>query len=447
VALERLVRRVVGPIRVRATLLTVLMLAAVLGLGSEGLLELLRSQLLHSREQVAVARAKDLAALASSGGVRSPISVLDEGGAVAQLLDRDGAVVAATPNVSSTVPMAAFAPDADRPTPRTVQHLVSGPAGRYRVVALAAANGGTVYVGLGLRTVDHAIGLLSVALAIGLPILVLAGGVAIWIGVGRALRPVERLRREVADISRGNLHERVSAAKTGDEIDRLAATMNSMLERLEVAAATERRFIADASHEFRSPLAAVRAQIETARDYPDTVDWTVVANDVLADQDRLERLVQDLLLLARLDSGELAPARHPVSLRRVVDEEVQRRPAAFAADVAGDMSGDPAQLTRVVRNLLDNAERHASANVRVTLTADDGQLVLRVADDGPGVPVADRARIFERFTRLDDARVADAGGSGLGLAIVRDIVGAHGGTVSVVDTPVGACFEVRLPAL
>lgn len=452
--LAHLVRRTLGPIRVRATLVAVIMLAGALGLGSEGLLELLRSRLLHSREEIAVARARDLASQALSGELRSPISVLDEGSAVAQLLDGDSAVVAASSNVSSTVALAGFAPVMGRPTARTFEHLGSGPPGRYRVVALAVEPGDrakTVYVGVELRTVDHAIDLLSVALAGGLPILVLAGGLAIWIAVGRALRPVERLRREVAAISRSNLHGRVSAPKTGDEIDRLAVTMNSMLERLEIAAATERRFIADASHELRSPLAAIRAQVETARDYPNSVDWTEVANDVLADQDRVECLVRDLLLLARLDSGEVAPIREPLSLRRVVDEELRRRPipgrVTFTAtlEANGEMGGDPAQLARAVRNLLDNAERHASATVTVTLVEAGGQHVLRVIDDGLGIAPADRERVFERFTRLDDARVADVGGTGLGLAIVADIVGAHGGTISVVDSQQGACFEARFP--
>jgi signal transduction histidine kinase len=452
----RALRRLFGPIRMRATLLATVLLAGALGLGSEGLLELLRSNLEQSRQEIAVARAHDLAALAVSGQLRSPISVLDEGTAVAQLVDLGGRVVAATPNVSPSAPLAAFEPVEGRATARSVDRLTSGPTGRYRVVALSVDVDGrpmTVYVGVGLGTVDHAIDLLSVALALGLPVLVLVGGLAIWVGVGRALRPVERLRREVALISGGTLHERVSAPKTGDEIDRLAVTMNSMLDRLETAAATERRFTADASHELRSPLAAMRTQLETARDYPEHVDWAEVAGDVLADQGRVERLVGDLLLWARLDSGEGAPRRRPVRLVDVVREEIRRRPAggriSIAADLgeAGDTMGDASQLARMVRNLLDNAERHASATVRVDLVEEGGELVLRVGDDGPGIAPADRTRIFDRFTRLDDARIADDGGSGLGLAIVRDIVAAHGGTVCVVDSPVGACVEARLPAV
>jgi signal transduction histidine kinase len=453
---RRALRRLFGPIRMRATLLATLMLAGALGLGSEGLLEVLRSNLEHSREEIALARARDLASLATSGQLRSPISVLDEGTAVAQLVDLGRGVVAATPNVSSTAPLVGFLPPAARPTARSIDRLVSGPAGRYRVVALPLDVGGrpmAVYVGVGLDTVDHAIDLLSVALALGLPVLVVVGGLAIWVGVGRALRPVERLRREMAAISGGNLHERVSAPKSGDEIDRLAVTMNSMLNRLETASATERRFTADASHELRSPLAAMRAQLETARAYPETVDWLTVADEVLADQTRVERLVGDLLLLARLDGGEGTPKRLPVRLRDVVDEEVRRRPAGGRVAVAvelstgGDALGDASQLSRMVRNLLDNAERHASSTVTVALVERGGELVLRVGDDGPGIAPADRARIFERFTRLDDARIADDGGSGLGLAIVRDIVAAHGGTVAVVDSAAGTCLEARLPVV
>jgi signal transduction histidine kinase len=455
-SLARALRRLLGPIRMRATVLATLMVAGALGIGSEGLLELLRTNLEHSRQEIAVARARDLASLAESGGLRSPISVLDEGTAVAQLVDAGGRVVAATPNVSASVPLAAFGPVGSGPTARSIDRLPSGPAGRYRVVALSVTvedRPMAVYVGVGLRTVDHAIDLLSVALAIGLPVLVLVGGLAIWVGIGRALRPVERLRREVAVISAGNLHERVSAPRSGDEIDRLSSTMNSMLDRLESAAAAERRFIADASHELRSPLAAMRAQLETARAYPQNVDWPAVADDVLADQGRVERLVADLLLLARLDSGEARPQRLPLRLRQVVDEEIDRRPTsatvAFRAElgVSGDTIGDASQLGRMVRNLLDNAQRHASRIVTVLLAEHVGELVLRVCDDGPGIAPADRTRVFDRFTRLDEARLADDGGSGLGLAIVRDVVAAHGGTVAVVDCPAGACIEVRLPAI
>lgn len=452
----RLLRRLLGPIRVRATLLATVLLAGALGLGAEGLLELLRSNLEQSRQEIAVARAHDLAGLAAAGELRSPISVLDDGSAVAQLVDLAGPVLASTPNVPAGVRVATFVPRPDRPgrpAARSVKRLAGGPPGRYLLVAVAvtvSSRPTVVYVGVGLRTVDHAIGLLSVALALGLPLLVLVGALAIWVGVGRALGPVERLRREVAVISGGNLHERVSAPKSGDEIDRLAVTMNSMLDRLEAAAATERRFIADASHELRSPLAAMRAQLETARAYPDRVQWGDVADDVLADQGRVERLVGDMLLLARLDSAQGKPERRTVCLRDILAEEVRRRPAGATAVVldvvdAGDTTGDASQLGRVVRNLLDNAERHASATVSISLLRRDGDVVLRVADDGPGVAVEDRERIFERFTRLDDARVADDGGSGLGLAIVRDIVAAHGGTVSVVDSAAGACLEVRLP--
>lgn len=452
----RLLRGLFGPIRLRATLLATLMVAGALGLGSEGLLELLRTNLEHSRQEIAMARARDLATLAVAGQLRSPISVLDEGTAVAQLVDRGAAVVAATTNVSPSIPLAVFEPPADRPIARSIDHLVSGPAGRYRVVALPVDLQGRpmiVYVGVGLGAVDHAIDLLSVALALGLPVLVLVGGLAIWIGVGRALRPVERLRREVALISGGNLHERVSAPKTGDEIDRLASTMNSMLDRLETAAATERRFTADASHELRSPLAAMRVQLETARAYPEKVDWPEVADDVLADQVRVERLVGDLLLLARLDSGDSGRRRLPVRLADVVHEEIDRRPGGGRVAITAELSagreiaGDSSQLARMVRNLLDNAERHATSAVTVALVETGGELVLRVGDDGPGIAPSDRARIFERFTRLDDARTADDGGSGLGLAIVRDIVVAHGGRIHVVDGPAGACLEVRLPAM
>jgi signal transduction histidine kinase len=308
-----------------------------------------------------------------------------------------------------------------------------------------------VYVGAELGTVDHAIRLLSVALAFGLPLLILVVGAATWWALGRALRPVEKIRAEVDTITAGNLHRRVPTPHTNDEVERLAVTMNAMLDRLETAADRQRRFTADASHELRSPLSAMRTQLEVALARPERVDWIATGRDVLADQARVERLVHDLLVLARIDA---AVDDHPLArldLVAIVVDEVERRPpresAAITVDVGGDawVRGRRDELARLVRNLLDNAVRHASSAVSVRVAVDGNDVVLRVSDDGPGIAPGDRERIFERFSRLDDARSADDGGSGLGLAIVRQVAAAHHGTVAAVGRGPGACFEVRLP--
>jgi signal transduction histidine kinase len=224
--------------------------------------------------------------------------------------------------------------------------------------------------------------------------------------------------------------------------------MNGMLQRLQAAAERQRRFVADASHELRSPLASLRTQLEVSRDYPARGDGAF--DDQLAEVERMERLVGDLLLLAKADERRLVVRSRPVDLRAVVLDEVERagprtRVRLDTAGVAAaTVHGDPEELARVVRNLLDNAVRHARARVELSLAERDGHVELSVSDDGPGVPAAARERVFERFARLDEGRARDAGGTGLGLAIVREVVVAHGGSVTVDGDP-GARFLISLP--
>ena len=257
------------------------------------------------------------------------------------------------------------------------------------------------------------------------------------------------MRVELASIGAGDRRRRVRVPSGTEEVVRLGTTMNELLDRLAAAAERQRQFTADASHELRSPLAAMRVQLEGALARPDLADWPATAEDVLVDQTRVEALVRDLLLLARLQGAE---AHHEeLDLAAVVADELDRTPAGprplirRRLDGSCRVRGDADQLGRVVRNLVDNAERHAARHVDVSARADDRDVVLEVVDDGPGIDPADRERIFARFVRLDDARARDAGGSGLGLAIVREIVVAHAGSVRVADRQSGACFEVRLP--
>jgi signal transduction histidine kinase len=353
------------------------------------------------------------------------------------------------------VPIATFQPSGAGPLAHTVKRLAAGPTGRFRVVAIATvtpSGPAVVYVAAGLDTVDHAITLLSVALAFGLPVLVLVVAAATWWALGRALRPVEEIRREVDTITEQNLHRRVPTPNTSDEIQRLAVTMNAMLDRLETAADRQRRFTADASHELRSPLSAMRAQLEVALARPEQADWIATGRGVLADQCRVEHLVQDLLVLAHVDAVGDGQPHTLIDFIAVTVEEIDRRPPGDRASITLDVDDAAAwvrgvrdQLARVVRNLLDNAARHAADSVTVAVHVDGADVVLTIEDDGPGIAPADRERIFERFSRLDDARSQDDGGSGLGLPIVRAVVAAHHGHVAVVgDTP-GACLEVRLP--
>jgi signal transduction histidine kinase len=232
-----------------------------------------------------------------------------------------------------------------------------------------------------------------------------------------------------------------------DEIARLAVTTNDTLAALEQSAERQRRFIADAAHELRSPIASLRTQLEVAQAHPGLLEL----DGLLGDTVRLEHLAADLLLLARLDAGE-QPRADRIELTGLVQEELAHRAGDRLPVGSGlgvdelAVTGSRTQLARVLGNLVDNAQRHAATTVRVTLERRGDRAVLAVADDGPGVPEPDRERIFQRFVRLDDARSRDEGGAGLGLAIVRDVVGRHGGTIRVEPADSGgARFVVELP--
>jgi len=211
--------------------------------------------------------------------------------------------------------------------------------------------------------------------------------------------------------------------------------------------------VADASHELRSPIASIREQAEVAAAHPDRTTTRALAEHVAAESRRMQRLVDDLLLLARADDQSLALRQRPVDLDDIVFDgarELRRDATALRVDTTrvspARVLGDETALARIVGNLAENAARHARTTVAFTLAEHAGAVVLDIDDDGAGVPTADRARVFERFVRLDDARARDDGGSGLGLAIVAQLVTAHGGDVEILDSPLGgARVEIRLP--
>lgn len=310
-----------------------------------------------------------------------------------------------------------------------------------------------VLAGRSLEETDDAVGLVSLLLCIAVPVLVALVGALTWLLVGRALAPVERIRREVAELGAGELHRRIEVPATGDEIGRLAVTMNGMLGRLEDAQAAQRRFVSDASHELRSPLAVIRQYAEVAALHPDRVDTSDLSSTVLEEGARMQTLVESLLLLAKLDEGGTRAARRTVDVDDLLLAEAARVRSAGALRVesagiaAARVDGDEVLLARVVRNLVDNAARHARSVVRLGCTTDGGSVRIRVEDDGTGVPVESRAQVFERFVRLDESRSRDVGGSGLGLAIVADVVRLHGGSVELLDSDLGgAAFVVTLAA-
>ncbi|GAA1005039.1 HAMP domain-containing sensor histidine kinase [Streptomyces thermogriseus] len=337
--------------------------------------------------------------------------------------------------------------DVDHMTGRAT---VNGRTADYRFAAVRATSPfgetATVYAGAPLATEQRAVRTVVTAMLIGLPLLLAVVAGVTWLTTRRALRPVEDIRAELSAITASSdLARRVPEPDSHDEIARLAATTNRTLAALEASVEQQRRFVADASHELRSPIASLRTQLEVAAAHPELLDLEGAVQDTV----RLQDLAADLLLLARLDAGE-QPQAVPLDLDDLVREEAARRADALPVRVTLEtpvrVDGSRSRLARVLRNLLDNAQRHATGSVTVTLHTEGTTAVLRVADDGPGVPVAERERIFERFVRLDDARTRDDGGAGLGLAIVRDVVRRHGGDITVGDAPGGgALFEVRLP--
>jgi signal transduction histidine kinase len=290
-------------------------------------------------------------------------------------------------------------------------------------------------------------------LLIVVPLMILLVALAAWYFTGRALKPVEAIRLEAESITGTTMHRRVPEPDTDDEVGRLARTMNAMLARLETSAQKQRQFVSDASHELRSPLASIRTNLEVALHNPARADWPAVAQRALAEDVRMEDTVSELLDLARLDEAEgPAPLETlpEVDLDELVlDDTVQQRrvPVDTSRVSAGRVHGRREQLQRVVRNLLDNAARHAASTVAVELQTSGDVVELTVDDDGPGIRPEDRNLVFERFTRLDDGRARDAGGLGLGLSMVKAITEHHGGTVAIDDAPLGgARLRVRLPA-
>jgi signal transduction histidine kinase len=446
-------RASVGTVRVRTTAAAVVVVGVALLVGAVGLVVTLRRSLTNDVRTAGELRAMDVAGVLEGGTPPASLAVNDEEDLFIQIINSRDRVVAASPSVEGQPPVA----DIDAGQSGRVGGLpIDEGDDEFLVVAVKAVTPDgrlTVLVGRELESVEESVGFVTSVLAAGVPILLAIVGATTWAVVGRALRPVEAIREEVHEISAAELHRRVPDPPGSDEIARLARTMNSMLDRLEDSQRRQRRFVSDASHELQSPVATIRQHAEVAIAHPEGSSVPELAGDVLAEDVRLQRLVEDLLLLTRADERTLGRTRKPVDVDDLVFEEARRLRDAARISVdttgvsVGRVDGDAAQLGRVVRNLADNAARHAASRVVFELRQRDGAVVLRVDDDGPGVPVDERQRIFARFTRLDDARTRNTGGSGLGLAIVAEIVAAHGGAVTVADAPAGgARFEVRLPA-
>lgn len=441
-------------LRVRTTVVSVGVVGVALLIGGVTLVVLLRDSLTDQVRTAADLRAADVASVLDAGTPPEDLAVDDEGDLLIQVIDSSGAVVASSENVEGEPALADLSSGRsteindvpisdDQHTFLLVAEDVDTPTGSF-----------TVLVGRSTELVSESTGLVITVLAGGLPLLLLLVGAISWRVVGRTLAPVDSIRREVEEITGSELHRRVPAAATDDEIARLATTMNRMLDRLESSHDRQRRFVSDASHELRSPVATIRQHAEVALAHPGATTTEELAEVVLAEDLRVQRLVEDLLLLARADERTLQINHRPVDLDDLVFEEADRLRAAgnpqidVAGVSAGRVGGDPAQLRRVIRNLANNALRHSESLIRFSLVDDHVTVEFTIEDDGHGIDPGEHERIFERFVRLDEARARDDGGSGLGLAIVAEIVAAHGGSVRSSDSDLGgAKFVVSLPTL
>lgn len=439
--------------RARTTLVAAVVVSIALVACAVGLLLTVSHSLTRSGDDLSKSRATDLAALVSAGTLpRILTNVGDD--SVAQVVDSSAHVLAASRNLGDAGPISTVTPHGDSPRVQTLHDVPDDTdTENYRVWARRAEgpNGEvTVYVGTSLESVHETVATLQRSLLVGLPLLLGLLALSTWVMIGRALRPVEGIRAEVSAISDRSLDRRVPIPPTDDEVGRLAKTMNDMLDRLEAGSRRQREFVADASHELQSPLASMRAQLEVELAHPNGKNWLTTARTLLTDSDRMERLVRDLLFLARADAAPRRPDE-ALDLDDIVLEEAARLRATAVVELvtagvsAAPVHGSRDDLARLVRNLLENAAAHAEKSVTVELNSNEDGVLLTVTDDGPGVAPADRSLIFERFYRTDNARSPHAGGTGLGLSIARTITASHGGRLTLEPSQGGARFAVRLP--
>lgn len=441
-------------LRSRMVLIAATAVATIVAAGGVLLVTSVRSGLFDTADQLGEAQADQLAQLARRQNLPAELSPAHEVEVAAQVV-RGGRVISATSNAGSP---SFFDVPVQKPGSDTVVDVARLPGqegGPFRVTALGTQTPRgpvTIFVAVDVESVDDAMSTFVRYGVVALVLMTLAVGGVCWLVIGRTLAPVDAISRQAEHITGRRLDERVPEPRPHDEIRRLARTINDMLARLELSARQQDRFVADAAHELRTPLATLRLRLETALDRADPVSDEELLPDLLGETLRLGSLVDELLLLARSDAGRLAAQVEPVDLDDVVTSVVASTQDRRVAVREGEMQpvqvlGEPALLEQVVRNLVENAVRHARAEVDVSLTASPASAVITVDDDGPGIPPDARSEVFERFVRLDDSRARDQGGVGLGLAIVDEIVRLHDGTVEISKSPrAGARFRVLLPA-
>ena len=439
-------------VSLRGRLMTIGLLgvAGSLLLGGIVLYAVLASSLPRTVQSETLASAREVALLVDQG--RTPDPVPASGAQVVQVLSADNRVVTASLAADRLTPLVT---DDERRRTLDGETVVvpgsrSGVTGSLQVGAVEAGPGSArVVVVAALPTADleSATLTLRTLLLVAFPLLLLVLGLIAWRVIGAALRPVEQLRSGAARIDGSLADERLPVPATRDEISALACTLNEMLDRVAAARRTQRSFVADAAHELRSPLATMRTQLEVAQRLG---EGETLPADLLPEVARLSALVEDLLLLDRSDDRSRARPAESVDLDDLVDDVVARYASARVPARRAGGGGEPQvvdgardELYRALTNLVDNAVRHAASVVTlVTVEVDEGSpgspgSLISVSDDGAGIPEAERERVFDRFTRLDDARDRDSGGTGLGLAITRELLRRNGAEVVLEDAGPG----------
>ncbi len=446
-------------VRKRATATAVVAVAAALLAGGLVLLVLLQTSLVTSTETSSRRQAADVIAQISGqdvGEAGQYIASTAHTGQYVQILGPEGTVFASSIPAAAKVPLTGLRPAAGETLTQDAAGLPSlGDDDEFLIVATGVDVGDSLYtvvVAATLQVQADTVTTVSWFILAATPVLLAVVGVAVWVLVGRSLHQVERIRGQVAGISARRLDERVDVPPTADEIQALAETMNMMLERLQASDREQRRFVSDASHELRSPLATMSLGVEIASADPGGAGWQEMIPILAAETARMRYLVEDLLTLAKTNDGGLRLERAVVDLDDVLHGELRRLRSTSTRRIETDLEpaqviGDPRRLGQVLRNILDNADRHAASRISIGVHPSAAGPVVTIDNDGPPVPAQDRERIFERFVRLDESRSRESGGSGLGLAIAAGIMAAHDGWIRTGETPDGGCrFELGFPA-
>ncbi|OSC29791.1 two-component sensor histidine kinase [Mycobacterium vulneris] len=441
-------------ISARSAAVSAIVVLIALSVAGAGLDAILYHKLLSGVDYAAVERVRDITKALQSNSpddLDNRLLTTDQRVVATQLLGPDGNVVKRSGSAPNTplVSASEFDFNLRRGLP---DDAVAGDDMRVSGRKVATRSGVyTVLVGGGSEAVEATARTLAILLACSAPVIVgVVAGATYWL-VRRSLQSVDAIRTRVADISTSDLAERVPVPDSRDEIAALAVTMNEMLSRLEAGHRAQQRFVGDASHELRSPLATIISGLEVAEAHPDLLDADLAVNTLLPEAQRMHTLIEDLLLLARADEQTLLRRKEQVALDDLARAEADRARRDKQCVVHTDLrpvrlEADPVAMSRMIRNLVENAVHHAVSCVAIEVGGRDRVAILTVSDDGPGIAPADRSRVFERFVRLDSDRARSGGGTGLGLAIVAEIVAAHEGTVTIDDPPSGGTkMIVTLP--